>query len=90
MKEILLKIKDGRITFINDDDAVAAFRPHGRITAKRVSHVEMNADGLWVPDLSPVGGPCLAPHAKRSDAVKAEIAWLKENLFNDFHVERRA
>ena len=51
----------------------------GSLTVRRASHVEPDAFGRWVSDLSPVSGPCLGPFSSRSDALRAEIAWLSAN-----------
>lgn len=51
----------------------------GKVTIRRGSHVEPNADGHWTADLSPVGGPDLGPFVNRSDALKAEQVWLENN-----------
>ncbi len=55
--------------------------PHaiGRPTIIRGSHVEPNAQGQWMADLSPVSGPLLGPFATRTAALRAEVAWLHEN-----------
>ena len=49
----------------------------GRLAITRASHVEPNADGQWIADLSPVGGPCLGPFRHRSEALNAERLWLE-------------
>ena len=49
----------------------------GRPTIARASHVEPNAEGRWLSDLRPVGGPVLGPFARRSEALEAEVAWLE-------------
>jgi hypothetical protein len=51
----------------------------GRIEIARASHVEPDAEGRWLADLRPVGGPVLGPFARRSEALGAEVAWLEEN-----------
>ena len=51
----------------------------GRVQITRGSHVEPDADGRWFADLAVVGGPRLGPFERRSDALKAEAAWLSEN-----------
>ena len=53
--------------------------PHqlGRPTITRGSHVEPTLDGRWTADLSPVAGPLLGPFDKRSEALAAEVAWLR-------------
>jgi hypothetical protein len=49
----------------------------GRPVITRASHVEPDASGRWLADLSPVGGPLLGPFARRSEALAAESAWLE-------------
>jgi hypothetical protein len=49
----------------------------GRLTIARASHVEPDANGQWLADLSPVSDPALGPFACRSDALRAEAAWLE-------------
>ena len=51
----------------------------GPLKIKRASHVEPDADGRWIADLSPVGGPQLGPFNNRSDALAAEIRWLEQH-----------
>lgn len=51
----------------------------GPLTIIRASHVEPNAQGQWVADLSPVQGPRLGPFALRSEALAAEQYWLLEH-----------
>lgn len=55
---------------------VAAF---GRPTIARASHVEPNADGAWTADLTPTHGPILGPFPQRSQALDAEMAWLRKH-----------
>lgn len=43
---------------------------------RRASHVEPDAHGQWLADLSPVGGPVLGPFERRSQALRAEAEWL--------------
>jgi hypothetical protein len=49
----------------------------GQVTIRRASHVEPGPDGQWTADLSPVGGPVLGPFAFRSQALDAEVEWLR-------------
>jgi hypothetical protein len=51
----------------------------GGLTIQRASHVEPDAQGQWLADLSPVSGPTLGPFATRSEALAAEEAWLVAN-----------
>lgn len=50
----------------------------GQLTIRRGSHVEPAAGG-WTADMSPVDGPVLGPFPTRSEALRAEVAWLEEN-----------
>jgi len=49
----------------------------GPSSLKRASCVEPDSAGHWQADLAPVGGPRLAPVLKRSQAIAAEVAWLR-------------
>jgi len=51
----------------------------GKLSIKRASHVEPNSVGQWMADLSPVGGPVLGPFELRTDALSAEVNWLRKN-----------
>jgi hypothetical protein len=51
----------------------------GSVSIQRASHVEPDANGQWLADLSPVNGPTLGPFSKRSDALAAEVAWLESH-----------
>jgi hypothetical protein len=51
----------------------------GSLSIRRASYVEPDGSGLWFADLSRVGGPRLGPFGRRSDALAAELAWLKAN-----------
>jgi hypothetical protein len=48
----------------------------GQLAIHRASHVESDAQGGWLADLAPVGGPLLGPFLQRSQALAAEQAWL--------------
>jgi hypothetical protein len=54
-------------------------RALGRPSVTRASRVEPDAEGRWLADLGPVGGPVLGPFDLRSDALAAEVAWLEAN-----------
>jgi len=51
----------------------------GRVTIRRGSHVEPDANGKWWADLSPVNGPRIGPFDRRSDALNAEREWLEKH-----------
>jgi hypothetical protein len=51
----------------------------GPLSIRRASHVEPDANGQWLADLSPVDGPRLGPFGNRSQALAAEQAWLAAN-----------
>jgi hypothetical protein len=48
----------------------------GAISITRASFVEPDAGGLWLVDLSPVGGPFIGPFGSRSQGLQAERQWL--------------
>ena len=52
----------------------------GTVSIHRASHVEPDASGNWLADLSPIDGPVLGPFALRSEALAAEVAWLEQHL----------
>lgn len=54
-------------------------RSIGDLSIRRASHVEPDATGRWTADLSPVDGPLLGPFETRSDALAAEVAWLRQS-----------
>jgi hypothetical protein len=56
----------------------------GVVEIRRASAVEPDEHGRWVADLSPVGGPKLGPFPRRSDALRAEQAWLAANWLHRF------
>ena len=49
----------------------------GRPAITRASHVEPDANGRWIADLRPCGGPVLGPFERRSIALDAERTWLE-------------
>ena len=51
----------------------------GRLSIIRASHVEPNSAGQWMADLSPVDGPRLGPFEFRTDALAAEVDWLRKH-----------
>jgi hypothetical protein len=52
----------------------------GPLSIRRASHVEPDPAGRWWADLGPSGGPRLGPYRRRSEALRAEEAWLDERL----------
>jgi hypothetical protein len=50
----------------------------GSMAIRRASHVEPDDAGAWWADMSPVGGPKIGPHQRRSEAITAELQWLRE------------
>jgi hypothetical protein len=75
-----------KIIFLPDGTAVTVYNEAlelsglGRLEHRRASHVEPTADGAWIADLSPVGGPMLGPFGRRSDALAQEGSWLELHL----------
>ena len=51
----------------------------GQPKITRASHVEPDSTGRWTADLAPVDGPKLGPFDKRTDALAAEVQWLRDN-----------
>ena len=51
----------------------------GQPEIQRGSYVEPSTDGKWRADLAPVCGPVLGPYRLRSEALRAEVAWLEAN-----------
>ena len=51
----------------------------GHLVISRASHVEPDDRGRWLADLTPVAGPVLGPFDRRSEALRAEQAWLRAN-----------
>ena len=51
----------------------------GHVAIRRGSHVEPTANGWWTADLSPVSGPTLGPFKSRSEALSAEVDWLRQH-----------
>lgn len=51
----------------------------GRIAITRASHVEPDGNGGWTADLNPVHGPVLGPFPFRSQALAAEVEWLRDH-----------
>jgi hypothetical protein len=51
----------------------------GKPVITRASHVEPNSTGRWIADLAPVDGPTLGPFDKRTDALAAEVQWLRDH-----------
>jgi hypothetical protein len=51
----------------------------GRLSITRASHVEPDELGAWHADVALEGGPRLGPFACRSQALEAELTWLKRH-----------
>jgi len=51
----------------------------GSVSIRRGSHVEPTENGHWTADLSPCDGPLLGPFSQRSQAIEAEIDWLRKH-----------
>ena len=68
---------DGTANCIYTDDLDLA--QLGEVQVRRGSHCEPDEFGRWWADLAPVAGPKLGAFAKRSDAIRAEVAWLRQH-----------
>ena len=73
----LLIYPDGKARCVYDE--AIDLTKVGQISIQRGSHVEPNQEGQWTADLSPVNGPVLGPFMTRTDALRAEVAWLHEH-----------
>lgn len=95
MTEHRIKIKDGHIQFVYDDQ-LAELLDLGNAAVCRVSHVEPYERGGWYADMSPVGGPVIFANCQmlspadpvpvwpegfktRAEALAAERKWLTAN-----------
>jgi len=61
-------------------DEVLDLREIGTLKITRASHVEPDAAGSWWADIGPVGGPVLGPYGSRTEALRAEKAWLRRSM----------
>ena len=73
----LVILADGTIRAVYAEEIDLAVLGQPVIT--RASHVDPDASGCWIADLTPVFGPLLGPFAQRSQALAAEQAWLEAN-----------
>jgi hypothetical protein len=73
----LLVKPEGTVRAIYDESIDLAVL--GKPTITRASHVEPGAEGRWLADLKPVGGPVLGPFDRRSEALEAEHDWLERH-----------
>ena len=80
MMEIVIPSTGEKAHCIYSDDLPLA--QIGKLKITRASHVEPREDGQWIADLSPVNGPVLGPFVCRSDALAAEVDWLRMNWLN--------
>ena len=56
-------------------------REIGRLSVTRASHVEPDAQGFWLADMDPSGGPVLGPFKSRTEPLQAERGWLQMRHF---------
>lgn len=68
---------DGRVRGVFGEEIDLAALGTPKIS--RASHVEPDAQGRWLADLEPVGGPVLGPFGRRSEALEVEVKWLEAN-----------
>ena len=60
-------------------DELSELLKEGKATVKRASRVEPAPEGGWTADMSPVNGPVLGPFELRSEALAAEVEYLREH-----------
>ncbi len=70
-------------------DETVDLRLLGTAEIRRASHVEPTSDGQWTADMRPLAGPILGPFPTRSQAVMAEVGWLRL-WFETLHGENLA
>lgn len=82
MKEIVIRFdNDGTAISIYNEDII--LNSLGKVNINRASYVEPNENGEWIADMSPIkSNIILGPFKLRSEALKAEINWLNQYLFN--------
>lgn len=71
----------GTVQFIYDDELVELIG-EGQSQTRRASTVEPVFGG-WAADMSLLTGGCgpvLGPYLRRSEALAAEVAWIKANV----------
>ena len=52
----------------------------GQVQVRRASQCEPDEHGHSWADLAPVAGPKLGPFGKRSEALYAEVQWLRRHV----------
>jgi len=70
----------GRVTAIYDDELLDVLAGLGELRRPRASDINEDATGMFVADLSRVGGPILPGTQLKRDAERAEVAWLTRNV----------
>ena len=80
MKELVFNFDtDGNIETIYGEELTLS--ELGKLNITRASHVEPNAEGKWTVDMSPMDSEKFGNYDKRTDALNAEVEWLKKNHF---------
>lgn len=79
-KEFIIGVDDeGRLQYVYDEELVF-LEKLGTAETHRASHVEPDGKGQWTASMELVGGPVLGPFALRSEALSAEVQYLKEKI----------
>jgi len=73
----LIILPSGEVRCVYDESI--DLRQLGTLAIRRASHVEPTSDGRWLADLAPVGGSVLGPYKRRSEALAAEVEWIREH-----------
>ena len=73
----LVVTSTGEVRCIYSDSI--SLSPLGKLSITRASHVEPNSVGQWMADLSLVDGPLLGPFELRTEALAAEVDWLRKH-----------
>lgn len=78
IKTILRIDAGGHVLGMFDDSVRDLFQKLGtHEAARRASHVDLNDDGTWRVDLTPVGGGQCGPFGTRDEAIEFEKDCLR-------------
>lgn len=77
MMEVLINPRGQAMCMYTEDINLAAL---GKLSIRRVSRVEPDAQARWWGDMAPMGGPKLGPFERRSGALEAERKWMAQHL----------
>ena len=77
-QEVTVKIQGGELHYVYSDNT-QSLMGLGEARIRRVSSVEPHGTE-WTADMAAVDGPVLGPFLTRTEAMAAEVAWLKKEI----------